>query len=85
MIDACYTAYSLTGENEWIDRLGIAFSWFLGNNDRQEPLCDLTTGACFDGLNSAMINQNQGAESTISWLHSLLNMMKIRQDLKIMN
>lgn len=84
MIDACYIAYSITGDNEWIDRLGIAFSWFLGNNDRQEPLCDLTTGACFDGLNSAMINQNQGAESTISWLHSLLKMMGIRQDLKIM-
>ena len=83
MIDACYLAYSITGDNAWIDRLGIAFSWFLGNNDRQEPLCDLTTGACFDGLNSAMINQNQGAESTISWLHSLLRMMGIRQDLKI--
>ncbi len=83
MIDACYAAYTITGDNIWIDRLGIAFSWFLGNNDRQEPLCDLTTGACFDGLNSAMINQNQGAESTISWLHSLLKMMRIRQELKI--
>lgn len=84
MIDACYVAYSITGDNIWLDRLGIAFSWFLGNNDRQEPLCDLVTGACFDGLNSAMINQNQGAESTISWLHSLLRMMGIRQDLKMM-
>ncbi len=84
MIDACYLAYLITGENKWIDRLGIAFSWFFGNNDRQEPLCDLSKGACFDGLNSTMINQNQGAESTISWLHSLLKMMEIRQALKIL-
>ena len=84
LIDACYLAYSITDDKEWINKLGIAFSWFLGNNDRQDPLSDLTTGACFDGLNSAMINQNQGAESTTSWLHSLLKMMEIRQKLKIM-
>lgn len=84
MIDACYLAYSITGENKWLDRLGIAFSWFFGNNDRQEPLCDLSKGACFDGLNSTMINQNQGAESTINWLLSLLKMMEIRQALKIL-
>ena len=63
--------------------IGISL-WFLGNNDRQEPLCDLISGGCFDGLNPAMINQNQGAESTICWLHSLLRMMIIRQELKIM-
>lgn len=84
MIDACYQAYCIEHESAWIDRLGIAFSWFLGNNDRQEPLCDLITGGCFDGLTPAMINQNQGAESTISWLHSLLRMMNIRQELKMM-
>jgi glycosyltransferase involved in cell wall biosynthesis len=84
MIDACYQAYCIEHESVWIDRLGIAFSWFLGNNDRQEPLCDLITGGCFDGLTPAMINQNQGAESTISWLHSLLRMMIIRQELKMM-
>ena len=84
MIDACYQAFLVTSDAEWINKLSIAFSWFLGNNDRQEPLCDFTTGGCFDGLNPAMINQNQGAESTISWLHSLLRMMIIRQELKMM-
>jgi len=84
IIDACYQAFCSDSDAEWINKLSIAFSWFLGNNDRQEPLCDLLTGGCFDGLNPAMINQNQGAESTISWLNSLLRMMSIRQELKMM-
>jgi glycosyltransferase involved in cell wall biosynthesis len=84
MIDACYQAFSVSNDVIWINKLSISFSWFLGNNDRQEPLCDLITGGCFDGLNPAMINQNQGAESTICWLHSLLRMKLIRQELKMM-
>ena len=84
LIDACYQAFCINNDPKWINRLSISFSWFLGNNDRQEPLCDLISGGCFDGLNPAMINQNQGAESTICWLHSLLKMMIIRQELKIM-
>lgn len=84
IIDACYQAYNINSDAEWINKLSIAFSWFLGNNDRQEPLCDLATGGCFDGLNPSMINQNQGAESTICWLQSLLRMMIIRQELKMM-
>jgi glycosyltransferase involved in cell wall biosynthesis len=84
LIDACYQAFNINSDKEWINKLSISFSWFLGNNDRQEPLCDLITGGCFDGLNPAMINQNQGAESTICWLHSLLRMKLIRQELKMM-
>ncbi len=84
IIDACYQAFMISNDTQWINKLSVAFSWFLGNNDRQEPLCDLITGGCFDGLTPAMINQNQGAESTISWLQSLLRMMNIRQELKMM-
>lgn len=83
LIDACYQAYLITHDIEWLNKLSIAFSWFLGNNERQELLCDFATGACFDGLTSNMINQNQGAESTLSWLLSLLRMTRIRHDLHI--
>jgi hypothetical protein len=84
LIDACYQAFQVTRDKEWITRLGIIFSWFLGNNDRNEHLYNYTTGGCFDGLSSsAAANQNQGAESTISWLLSLHRMVWIRQDLQI--
>jgi len=83
LIDACYQAYLVTEDNEWINRIGICFSWFLGNNDRQEPLYDYTTGGCFDGLTSAVTNQNQGAESTVCFLSSLHRMYRIRQELQV--
>lgn len=83
IIDACYQAYLVTDEKEWISKIGITFSWFLGNNDRQEPMYDFTTGGCFDGLTSAQTNQNQGAESTISWLTALHRMYRIRQELQV--
>jgi len=83
LIDACFQAYIIAQDKEWINRIGITFSWFLGNNDRQEPLYDFITGGCFDGLTSTMTNQNQGAESTISWLLSLHRMYRIRQELQI--
>jgi glycosyltransferase involved in cell wall biosynthesis len=83
IIDACYQAYIITEDMEWINRIGISFSWFLGNNDRQEPLYDFTTGGCFDGLTAAITNQNQGAESTVSWLISLHRMYRIRQELQV--
>ena len=83
IIDACYQAYLISEDMEWINKIGVTFSWFLGNNDRQEPLYDFTTGGCFDGLTSAITNQNQGAESTISWLTSLHRMYRIRQELQV--
>jgi hypothetical protein len=70
IIDACYQAYLISEDMEWINKIGVAFSWFLGNNDRQEPLYDFT-------------NQNQGAESTISWLTALHRMYRIRQELQV--
>lgn len=83
IIDACFQAYLISEDMEWINKIGVTFSWFLGNNDRQEPLYDFTTGGCFDGLTSAITNQNQGAESTISWLTSLHRMYRIRQELQV--
>lgn len=83
LIDACYQAYLITKDNEWISRINLAFSWYLGNNERQEPICDFATGGCYDGLTANMFNQNQGAESTLSWLLALLRMTKINQELKM--
>jgi hypothetical protein len=50
------------------------FRWFLGKNDLQAPLYDATTGGCRDGLHPDRVNENQGAESTLSFLMALLEM-----------
>jgi hypothetical protein len=51
-----------------------AFTWFLGQNQLHEPVYDPSTGGCRDGLHPDRVNQNQGAESTLSFLLALLEM-----------
>jgi len=73
-ISACLQAYRLTDEKFWLDEAWCAFRWFLGKNDLQVPLYDPTTGGCRDGLHPDRVNQNQGAESSLSFLMALLEM-----------
>jgi hypothetical protein len=46
----------------------------MGKNDLQVPLYDAETGGCRDGLHPDRVNENQGAESTLSFLMALLDM-----------
>jgi glycosyltransferase involved in cell wall biosynthesis len=73
-VSACLQAYSVTGDGRWRDQAWSAFNWFLGDNDLQLPLYDSVTGGCRDGLHPDRANENQGAESTLSFLMSLLEM-----------
>jgi hypothetical protein len=76
-ISACLQAYRLTNEVCWLEEARCAFRWFLGENDLQVPLYDATTGGCRDGLHPDRVNENQGAESTLSFLMALLEMQSI--------
>ena len=73
-VSACLEVYRLTEERQWLEEARIAFSWFLGKNDLQVPLYDAETGGCRDGLHPDRVNENQGAESTLSFLMALLEM-----------
>lgn len=73
MIDACLQAVKYTRDSKYGDYALKAFYWFTGENDCSQPVYDFTTGGCRDGLHSQGVNLNQGAESTLSWLISLLN------------
>ena len=73
-ISACLEVYRLTEEGLWFEEAQRVFRWFLGKNDLQVPLYDATTGGCRDGLHPDRINENQGAESTLSFLMALLEM-----------
>jgi glycosyltransferase involved in cell wall biosynthesis len=74
MVSACLEVYRLTEESHWLEEAQCVFGWFLGKNDLQAPLYDATTGGCRDGLHPDRINENQGAESTLSFLMALLEM-----------
>ena len=73
-ISACLEAYRLTNQERWLQEAHRVFSWFLGRNDLRAPLYDATTGGCRDGLHPDRVNENQGAESTLSFLMALLDM-----------
>ena len=76
-IGACTEVFKLTGESRWFDEAQQVFGWFLGKNDLQVPLYDATTGGCRDGLHPDRVNENQGAESTLSFLMALLDMQAV--------
>lgn len=71
-LSACLEAYRITGEERWQKEARRTFDWFFGHNDLRLPLYDAATGGCRDGLHSDRVNQNEGAESTLAFLLSLL-------------
>jgi hypothetical protein len=78
-VSACLQAYRVTGDARWRKDAWSAFNWFLGDNDLQLPLCDAVTGGCRDGLHPERANQNQGAESTLSFLMAHLEMRSLER------
>jgi hypothetical protein len=73
-------AYRLTAEPRWRDEAWSAFRWFLGGNDLRISLYDPATGGCKDGLHPDRVNENQGAESTLSFLQALLDMQSLENN-----
>lgn len=73
-VSACLEAYRITGEKRWRNEARRAFQWFLGRNDLNRTIYDPTTGGCRDGLHADRPNENQGAESTLAFLQSLLEL-----------
>ena len=71
-IAANLDAYRLTGQESWREAAANALAWFYGRNDLQRPLFHALAGGCFDGLQPDRLNQNQGAESTLAFLLSIL-------------
>ncbi len=74
MVSACLEAERITGEGHWRTHAYRALRWFFGQNTLQEALHDPSTGGCRDGIHADRLNQNQGAESTLSFLMALVEM-----------
>jgi hypothetical protein len=74
MVSASLVAARITKNPRWKAHADRAFLWFLGDNRLQQPLYDPATGGCRDGLHAERVNENQGAESTLSFLLALLEM-----------
>ncbi|AQG78079.1 glycosyltransferase family 4 protein [Spirosoma montaniterrae] len=78
-VSACLAAFSATGDAEWHRAAIRVFNWFTGLNDLGLPLYDPQTGGCRDGLHIDRVNQNQGAESTLSYLLALAELYTVQK------
>lgn len=74
MVSACLEAFRLTEDRFWWQEATRAFEWFLGRNDLGLPIYNPANGGCHDGLHSDRVNENQGAESSLSFYLSQVEM-----------
>jgi hypothetical protein len=70
-------AYLVTGDHRYLRRMRHSFAWFLGANRLGVSVYDSATAGCRDGLGAAAPNLNQGAESTVCFLLSLIEMLEL--------
>lgn len=71
---ALHTFYSATGNPAYLEKMRLAFSWYLGNNHLKQLIYNPLSYGCYDGLEKTNVNQNQGAESTVCYLMARLLM-----------
>jgi hypothetical protein len=71
MVSACIEAFSATRDDFWRTSALRCFEWFLGRNDLGQSVYDSRTGGCRDALQKDRLNQNEGAESSLSFYLAL--------------
>jgi hypothetical protein len=85
MVSACLEAYRTTSDAWWNEQAQHAFDWFLGWNDLGLELYSSSTGGCRDALHVDRVNGNQGAESTLAFLLSLVEMQVMQNAVTVFN
>ncbi|MCS5420981.1 MULTISPECIES: glycosyltransferase family 4 protein [Psychrilyobacter] len=73
LLNACLDVYRITRDRWWLNEGNKCMAWFFGENDLNTPLYNYDDGGCRDGLDSHGVSKNQGAESTLAGLISLIN------------
>jgi glycosyltransferase involved in cell wall biosynthesis len=80
-VSACLEAFRATQDLWWLGKARVAFEWFLGRNDLGLKVYNPDTGSSYDGLQPDRLNLNQGAESTLAFLLSLVEMYSLGSSL----
>jgi glycosyltransferase involved in cell wall biosynthesis len=75
---ALHTFYTSFPNHTYLNKIKIAFNWFLGENHLNQIIYNPITGGCYDGLEEHHVNLNQGAESTLSYFLARLTVEKLQ-------
>jgi hypothetical protein len=77
MADACARAFAYTHDLRWAQAVQRAAAWFLGDNDVGVAVFDPVTGGGFDGLEATGVNRNEGAESSLAFVGTMLRLREV--------
>jgi len=72
------TFLRISKNTAYVEKVKVAFNWFLGENHLHQIIYNPSSGGCYDGLEEHHTNLNQGAESTVSYLLARLVLEKYR-------
>jgi hypothetical protein len=75
-------AFEATKKKSYYEAALNWFSWFHGNNVKKAKVYDFSSGGCYDAVNEAGVNLNQGAESIICYLLAYFELAKITKNPK---
>lgn len=74
LVQACIRAADITAEDKWLREAERCFQWFTGYNDVNVVMYNPETGGGHDGLKPTGTDPNQGAESTLAYVLSALEL-----------
>ena len=74
LVQAALAAALVTRDKAWIDHARRCFEWFRGRNDVGAVMYNAETGGCQDGFGPNGAAPNQGAESTLAYVLSVLEL-----------
>ena len=74
MVEAALTALKSSSNENFKKTAQTAFEWYHGRNTQEVALYNQETCTCFDGITPEGLNQNQGAEATLSYYLAYLKL-----------
>jgi len=77
--ETAIAAFRNTNEEGYLKTAYEAFEWFFGRNLQGLTLYNQEDGSCCDGITPQGLNQNKGAEATLSYLQARLNFEELKQ------
>ncbi len=77
--EAAIAAFRNTKEESYLLAAYKAFEWFIGGNLQGLRVYSQENGSCCDGITPEGLNQNKGAEATLSYLQARLNFEELKR------
>jgi hypothetical protein len=68
---ALQTFYKTYKTEGYLDKMKVAFNWFMGENHLHQIIYNPVTAGCYDGLEEHQVNLNQGEKYSLLLISAL--------------